>query len=234
MYLTLARPLALVGAESVLYDQRGHGLSERPPTGYSLADSVADLAELLDALGLSEEPVFLVGNSYGGAVAVAFALAHPARVAGLALLEAHVPGPGWGERMAASMTGLRSDVHVAPLLDEVAGYAPALDERFTLRAREFVRDTSVAADLLATPPVPDEALGALCCPVLAVYGERSDITATAHRLAAALTDCTLELLPDTGHFLLATAAPKVARLLADWLSQHIPAPGSGRPPVLPA
>lgn len=101
LYYTLANHFASTH-DVVLYDQRGHGRSERPPRGYTLADSVADLSALLDGLGI-DEPVALVGNSYGGTIALAFALAHPERTAGLGLVEAHFCVPGWGERMASML-----------------------------------------------------------------------------------------------------------------------------------
>ena len=34
-YYTLAAPLAQAGFGTVLFDLRGHGLSERPPSGYT-------------------------------------------------------------------------------------------------------------------------------------------------------------------------------------------------------
>src|SRR5512133_2303707 len=77
-YFTLANPVASF-ADVVLYDLRGHGMSERPARGYRVVDLVADLAALLDALGIAH-PVALVGNSFGGLVALAFAAAHPERV----------------------------------------------------------------------------------------------------------------------------------------------------------
>src|SRR5579864_4947331 len=81
-YFTLANPAAGV-ARVVLYDLRGHGWSERPRTGYSLAEMTADLRALLDELN-ETRPVYLVGNSFGGLLALAFARAHPGRVAGIA------------------------------------------------------------------------------------------------------------------------------------------------------
>ena len=78
---------------------RGHGDTERPPTGYSAEAAVRDLTALLDALGV-DQPVHLVGNSSGATVALAMAVTHPARIAKVLLIEALVnrtPGhrPGW-------------------------------------------------------------------------------------------------------------------------------------------
>ena len=65
-------------------DQRGHGESEAPPGPYGRADLARDVAGVLDALGIAR--AVLVGHSMGGIVAMATALAHPDRVAGLVLI----------------------------------------------------------------------------------------------------------------------------------------------------
>jgi pimeloyl-ACP methyl ester carboxylesterase len=100
-FYTLAHPVA-ASHPVVLYDLRGHGRSQRPPTGYRMADHVADLHGLLGALRI-EEPVVLLGNSVGGGIALSYAVAHPDRVAGLVLVEAHVPEAGSAEPMAAML-----------------------------------------------------------------------------------------------------------------------------------
>ena len=86
-YYTVA-PAVATTTEVVCYDLRGHGRSERPPSGYRLEDAVDDLFGVVDALGI-EGPVHLVGNSFGGTIAIAAALWQPERVAGLGLIEAH-------------------------------------------------------------------------------------------------------------------------------------------------
>src|SRR5262249_9847587 len=73
---TVARALAPTH-RCRLYDLRGHGRSERALTGYDVATMTADLAALTADLAA---PFDLVGHSFGGVVALAFALAHPARV----------------------------------------------------------------------------------------------------------------------------------------------------------
>src|SRR5262249_33945344 len=67
-------------------DLRGHGFSDKPPSGYDLGRHVDDVRQLIAALGL-RRPV-LLGHSAGGAIA-AFVAAQ-ADVGGLILLEAMI------------------------------------------------------------------------------------------------------------------------------------------------
>jgi pimeloyl-ACP methyl ester carboxylesterase len=67
------------------YDCRGQGQSDRPDGRYSMELHAADLAALLDALEIPRAHV--LGISYGGEVAQAFALSHPRRVESLILAD---------------------------------------------------------------------------------------------------------------------------------------------------
>ena len=60
------------------FDQRGHGRSFHPPTGYAPEDYAEDLRRILDELAW--ERVFLVGHSMGGRNAVRFTDFYPQRV----------------------------------------------------------------------------------------------------------------------------------------------------------
>lgn len=60
------------------YDQRGHGRSISPKTGYAPEDFASDLVQILDELGW--EKIYLVGHSMGGRVAGTFAHLHPKRI----------------------------------------------------------------------------------------------------------------------------------------------------------
>jgi pimeloyl-ACP methyl ester carboxylesterase len=71
------------------YDLRGHGYSDVPDSGYSSADMATDLAGLLDQLGI--ERAHLVAHSFGGAVALQYALLWPDRVLSLTLADVWVP-----------------------------------------------------------------------------------------------------------------------------------------------
>lgn len=66
-------------------DARGHGLSGKPRSGYSMPELTADLLAILDGLGVND-PIVLVGHSFGGAIAAEFALAYPQRLSHLVLV----------------------------------------------------------------------------------------------------------------------------------------------------
>jgi proline iminopeptidase len=95
------------GRTLVLYDQRGGGRSPVPrevPCGWE--EQVADLHALKELWG--DEPLNLVGYSWGGLLAMLYAVKHPCSVARLALVS---PAPSWREgreeyeRRYAAVTG---------------------------------------------------------------------------------------------------------------------------------
>jgi pimeloyl-ACP methyl ester carboxylesterase len=74
-------------------DQRGHGESDQPDSGYDFPTIVADLEGFMDAMGVNE-PSVLVGHSWGASVVLHFATAHPDRAAGIALVDGGTGSPG--------------------------------------------------------------------------------------------------------------------------------------------
>ncbi|MCC6382531.1 MAG: alpha/beta hydrolase [Dehalococcoidia bacterium] len=68
-------PALAAGHRVVAYDQRGHGRSSAPSSGYRPRTLANDLAALLKRIDLP--PVVAVGHSLGGAVVSALAVEHP-------------------------------------------------------------------------------------------------------------------------------------------------------------
>ncbi|MBK7200121.1 alpha/beta hydrolase [Candidatus Amarolinea dominans] len=71
-------------------DLRGHGLSDKPPGPYSMAQFAADVSGLLHTLDIG--PAHVLGLSLGGMVAQQLALARPDLVRSLVLINT-MPGP---------------------------------------------------------------------------------------------------------------------------------------------
>lgn len=105
-----SRLLERAGYRTIAYDARGHGRSTPAPEprAYDYAELADDLEAVLDALGIQR--ALIAGASMGALTAVRFALAHPARVAGVGIVtpayDPRAPTPPAKERDALA-EGLR-------------------------------------------------------------------------------------------------------------------------------
>jgi alpha-beta hydrolase superfamily lysophospholipase len=102
-YARLGEAAAAAGFAVYVHDQRGHGATTAPdaPAGRfaardGVAKVIADVAAVHDLIRREHPgvPVICLGHSMGAAIALAFALEHSARIAGLALWNGNFsPGP---------------------------------------------------------------------------------------------------------------------------------------------
>ena len=87
----------------IMPDARGHGLSESPREGYSGEARVADLAGVIDALGLGRVP--LIGHSMGASTVGLIAATHPDLVR-CAIFE----DPPWRDNLGSGATRDMNDM----------------------------------------------------------------------------------------------------------------------------
>ncbi|MGW1072073.1 alpha/beta fold hydrolase [Streptomyces sp. NPDC002537] len=215
-YFTVAPVLAAAGHDVVMYDQRGHGRSERPATGYRLEDFAGDLAALLDDMDTTG-PVHLVGNSFGGTVVLDYALHHPDRVASIVVVESEPPTVAWAAKMSTLLAGSANrlrDERALPWIERTYGRHAA---RLVRRARPLLQGTTLAADVAASRIPAEERWGKLDLPVLAVYGGTSDLAGTAPWLESLLPNCRTHQVAGHGHSVLVGDPRTVGSLMLDWL-----------------
>ncbi len=126
----LVIPALAKQARVIAPDMAGFGFTERPAGyQYSMDNWVKQAVGLLDALGI--EQTDLVGNSFGGALALALAIRHPQRVRRLVLMgSVGVPFP------------------ITKGLDDVWGYTPSIENMRSLLDL-FAFDRSLVNDELA-------------------------------------------------------------------------------------
>lgn len=103
-------------ATLLAYDRRGCGASEPPSSRFSHLD---DLVAVMTAV--SEGPLWLVGSSAGGGLALDAALLHPARVAGMVLFAPAVTGapPPLLDPASRRLDRLREAASASGALEEV-------------------------------------------------------------------------------------------------------------------
>ena len=82
----------------LVLDQRGHGRSAKPDTGYTPSDYAGDLKGLLSQLGLGA--CHIVGHSMGGRVALRFVSLYPEHAASLTMEDSGVETNGDREQEA--------------------------------------------------------------------------------------------------------------------------------------
>lgn len=227
----LVMPALAQHARVIAPDMVGFGYSERPEGFvYSMDAWVRQAVGLLDALGIARTD--LVGNSFGGGLALALAIAHPERVRRLVLMgSVGVPfaiTPGldavWGytpsvENMRAIMDyfafnqGLMSD-DLARLRFE-ASARPGVQESYAAmfpapRQRWVDAMASAEADIRALPHE-----------TLVVHGREDRVIplANAHTLANWLPRAQLHVYGQCGHWTQIEHAARFARLVGDFLTE---------------
>jgi len=159
----------------IMYDRRGHGLSEKPDTGYTWQIHATDLAALIAALGLDRPRV--IGHSGGAATAMLAAASHPDLMACL-ILEDPPGGTGWGqwESVIAGMRqwflSLGGQTREQLIASSREGNPNWLDEEVVHWAESKVQVSPNVVQTFDQPEPPwRDALSRIACPILLITGD---------------------------------------------------------------
>lgn len=210
------------GRTLVYVDLRGNGRSERlGPEAWSAvthATFVADIDALRAALG--HERVTLIGHSYGGYLALDYALAHPDRLDGLVLVDT---APSFAHRDVIPVNaltrnpelGARYLAALSQLPNDDAAFAAAMPEFMALYFHRgdgdgFMARTSYSAaavvrslgELIGTWTVT-ERLSEITAPTLVVAGDDDFICPLepcSRTLVAGIRGARLEVIAECGHY----------------------------------
>ena len=106
----LETPLAGKGIEFIYYDQLGSAYSDQPtdPSLWTIARFVDEVEQVRVALGLDKDNFYLLGHSWGGILAVEYALAHGEHLKGLIVSNMMMSVPDYN-RYAADVLAKQMD-----------------------------------------------------------------------------------------------------------------------------
>jgi 3-oxoadipate enol-lactonase len=227
-------PLLLAsGYRAIRYDLRGFGRTETEAVSFShRADAVA----VLDAVGVGK--ACLVGNSYGGMIAIDTAIESPGRVAAVVALGTGIRGfdgpPPTPEEQVLEAEGERieesGDLNaIADFDTHFWGDGPSqpvgrMPGEIRARLREMARACADSNRVTGTPisldPPAGHRLDALTMPVLAITGalDESTTQAVATHLAASVPGARAVDIPGVAHMIAMEAPDAVARLVIETIA----------------
>ena len=215
----------------ITFDNRGTGHSDKPVTGYALANMACDVGGLLDEIGI--ENTYVVGYSMGGAIAQEFVRQFPDRVTGLILCATMCGGPRatYAEpsvvRVMRDLDGLSAE-QIARRIWQVT-YAPHYLEQNLESAkdqmqREIALPTPLhAADLQFQAFAEfdgSHALSHIKCPTLVLTGDLDKLIPPQNSriLAKLIPSATLVVMPGGGHRVLWEAVENCTTLITEFLT----------------
>jgi len=197
----------------VMVDARGHGLSDKPESGYTSDDYAADIAGLIESLDLG--PAIVMGHSLGAVTAATVAAGHPHRVTGAVLED-----PPWydesdpqtmmsPEQVAEWMAGWRADLIAQQQLSEDEIIAAGREQSPRWRADEFPAwaqaKLQVSPDVLSLNQMRTwrELTPRFQRPVLLITGDREQGAIVTPGLAAKILAANARVehvhIPNVGH-----------------------------------
>jgi pimeloyl-ACP methyl ester carboxylesterase len=214
----------------IVPDLRGHGESAHLPGPYTTEALTADLAPMLDALGV--ESVHILGHSHGGAVAQAFAHAYPERVRSLVLVSTYaVQRVTWWQRVLGGVTpavvsllGTRPMAWIVRWL-RPAGGGPNLDARAAALSASMLaaNDCRCLGDAVHWSRQFDSRawLDRLQIPTLVVAGDADCVIVPqqAEHLARGIPGARLKMLTRAGHALPLSHPVELAQLVRAWVNR---------------
>ena len=210
-YMRSLEALASEQLAVVTYDQRGTGQSSEPSNGYGMASYIADLEAVRQAAGV--ERFHLLGHSWGGVLALRYAVAHPDRVESLILMGSGVLTPESAQQSQAHkaqrVATLQQQGVLPQEVDSLSDILPAYfsDPAFDLpeELQNMYYDPTVEQETWETLEGEDLAAGVdqLQLPVLLLYGE-DDPFGSAFFASTELTltqaEFEMVILDDCGHY----------------------------------
>lgn len=208
---------ALSGLDALALDLPGFGATPEPPEPWGAAGYASAVAPVLDE---ADEPVVVVGHSFGGRVAVHLAATAPDRVRALVLTGVPlVRPPGAVRRKPALSFRVARALHRRGLVGDER--MERLRQRYGSADYRAAHGVMRAVHVTAVNETYEEQLRAVRCPVELLWGEGdTDVPLSVAEAAATLLGdaATVTVLPGVGH-LVPTSAPDdlraaVARALA--------------------
>jgi 3-oxoadipate enol-lactonase len=213
----------------LVYDCRGQGRSDKPPGGYTGEHHTEDLLNLMDRLAM--EKAHIVGHSFGGYVAMNFALTHRGRVGALVVSDSTSEANplvekilnGWVKAQDSGGMDLRFDISLPWLYAE--SYITENPKKIALFRKAFRKN-----DFQATRNITLESLSnnnthklkEIEAPMLLIVGDEDKLTPPRYSaiIKERVANSQMHTLGECGHVSPIEKPQEFNALVSEFLGRH--------------
>lgn len=213
---------------TIAFDNRGAGRSDKPYGDYSLEQMAHDAVSVLDHLGIDDAHV--IGASMGGAIAQIMAVEHPDRIRSLTLACTACGHHPWRRELLDEWSTIANERGMAAMTAQAA--------RWVIGPRSFRRLTPLVgwmgplalsrpphafagqvAAILDTDDAIAERLAEIEVPALVIVGNQDILTprGDSEELAERIPDAELAVISGAAHGFMIEHATTFNRILLDFL-----------------
>jgi len=213
------------------YDHRGHGGSERTAVGYEMENLYADAVAFIEAMEYA--PCHFVGMSTGGFVGLRLAIRRPDLLKSLTLIDTAAGAePEEGLKQYKLLANIIRYLGWRPVINKVmailfadpnpsdpARRAVVAEWKERIKQNDRMATFRFGHGIWARESVVDQ-LGQIAVPTQIIVGDKDMPTpvSQSERMAAAIPNARLAVIPDAGHTSPVEQAERVTAVLQEFLT----------------
>lgn len=193
-YMTIGPQIAK-NKRVILYDIRGHGMSEWNDEGYSIASLSEELIKIMDFYDVNNADI--IGYSYGGTTALYTAINYPSRVNTLTLIDTPLLNEDYFQNISLNSKTMFKTYKKSVGISVNTNVAKQAEKKINKIANEgqLLDAMNVSQKLLT-----EDKISAINKPVLLLYGTQSPFIETGKLLKKLLHDSRMDVVSGDHNF----------------------------------
>jgi pimeloyl-ACP methyl ester carboxylesterase len=213
--------LASQGYQVIVPDFPGFGKSKTPPIPWGIKDYTDFVLDLVNYFEL--ENFFLLGHSFGGRIAIKFAIKHPEKLAGLILVSA----AGIKPKKSFYQNFISFFAKIGNLFSFLPFYSffRKIFYKFLVRKSDYLMTEGVLKETFLKIIKEDLTpyLSKISLPTLIIWGKKDKVTplSNAYLMEKEIRNSRLEVLPGIGHKVNLEAPEKLSEIILRFLKAKI-------------
>jgi len=223
-----------LGWRVILHDFKGQLMSDKPEGVYTFKQHADEAKALFDFLGANQ--VHVIGTSYGGRVAMEFAVLYPQATLTMSIINSFSESDAYLDTLVAGWDRIRTFGNGENFLWSVVPvfygktYIAENQETFETRAKalgnadaEFFKGQKAIYDTFSADIYMTNRLHMIECPTLVIVGDQDLVTPVkfSEVLVQNIKNTEFFIIPDCGHVTIAEKPRELESVVLGFILKHI-------------